>query len=106
MTSHRKDQHVLFVCSQNRLRSPTAGQMFADFPGITVASAGVDDDAEVRLGPELLSWADIIFVMEEWHRKMISKKFAEHLGSKRIICLNIPDEFDRMDPTLVSILES
>ena len=44
--------------------------------------------------------------MEEWHSKTISKKFAEHLGSKRIICLNIPDEFERMDPTLVSILKS
>jgi predicted protein tyrosine phosphatase len=106
MTSQRKEQHVLFVCSQNRLRSPTAEQVFADFPGIKVASAGVGDDAEVRLGPELLSWADIIFVMEEWHSKTICKKFAEHLGSKRIICLNIPDEFERMDAALVSILKS
>ena len=57
MTSRRKKQHVLFVCSQNRLRSPTAEQVFAPFPGITVASAGVADDAEVRLSPELLAWA-------------------------------------------------
>ena len=106
MTSHKKEQHVLFVCSQNRLRSPTAEKVFADFPGIKVASAGLDDDAEVTLGPELLAWADIIFVMEESHSKGISKKFAQQLENKRIICLNIPDEFERMDPTLVSILKS
>ena len=106
MTSRRKKQHVLFVCSQNRLRSPTAEQVFRDLPGVKVASAGVGDDAEVKLSSELVDWAHIIFVMEEWHRETISKKFREHLGEKRIICLNIPDEFERMDPMLVRMLKS
>ena len=32
-------KNVLFVCSQNKLRSPTAEQIFAEWPGIEVASA-------------------------------------------------------------------
>jgi predicted protein tyrosine phosphatase len=106
MTSDMKEQHVLFVCSQNRLRSPTAEKVFADFPGIKVASAGIDDNAEVELSLERLAWAHIIFVMEESHRKKICRKFRQHLENKRIICLNIPDDIEYMDPTLVGILKS
>ncbi len=39
-------RNVLFLCSQNRLRSPTAEQVFADWPGIETASAGLLADAE------------------------------------------------------------
>jgi hypothetical protein len=47
---------VLFICSQNRLRSPTAEQVFASWRGIEVASAGLNDDAESPVTPELLEW--------------------------------------------------
>lgn len=59
---------LLFVCSQNRLRSPTAEQVFASFDGIETESAGLNNEAEVPVSPELLHWADIIFVMEKAHR--------------------------------------
>jgi predicted protein tyrosine phosphatase len=29
-----------------------------------------------------------------------------HLKGKRIVCLNIPDQFEFMDPKLVSLLKS
>jgi predicted protein tyrosine phosphatase len=41
-------RNVLFLCSQNRLRSPTAEQLFADWPGIETASAGLNLGAEAR----------------------------------------------------------
>jgi predicted protein tyrosine phosphatase len=47
---------VLFVCSQNRLRSPTAEQVFAGREGIEVASAGLNHGAEETLTPEALAW--------------------------------------------------
>jgi predicted protein tyrosine phosphatase len=47
-------RHVLFLCSQNRLRSPTAEQVFSTWPGIEVASAGLDATAETPVSPELL----------------------------------------------------
>jgi predicted protein tyrosine phosphatase len=69
-------KRVLFVCSQNRLRSPTAEQLFASWEGIEVASAGLNNDAENVLTPELLGWADVIFVMEKAHRNKLGKKVS------------------------------
>jgi len=99
-------KHVLFICSQNRLRSPTAEQVFANRPGFEVASAGLNSDAAVPASPELIDWADIIFVMETAHRNKLSKRFRPHLKAKRMICLDIPDEFEYMDPGLVRLLET
>lgn len=45
--TQRVPRHVLFICSQNRLRSPTAEQVFAAWPGIETASAGLKPDADV-----------------------------------------------------------
>jgi predicted protein tyrosine phosphatase len=56
--------NYLFVCSQNRLRSPTAEHIFTGHSGIEVSSAGTNNDAENPLTPELIEWADTIFVME------------------------------------------
>lgn len=97
-------KHVLFVCSQNRLRSPTAEQIFADHPGIVVASAGTNHDADTPLTAELVSWADIIFVMEKQQRNKVQRRFRPALGNARLICLDIPDEYDFMDEQLIRLL--
>jgi predicted protein tyrosine phosphatase len=99
-------KHVLFICSQNRLRSPTAEQVFSNREGFEVASAGLNSEAGTPVTPELLQWADVIFVMERMHRNKLSKKFGAHLKSQRIICLDIPDEFEFMDPQLVNLLQA
>jgi len=99
-------KRVLFICSQNRLRSPTAEQVFASREGVEVASAGLNNDAENVLTPELLDWADLIFVMEKAHRNRLGKKFRAHLNGKRVVCLDIPDEYDFMDPVLVALLKA
>ena len=97
---------LLFICSQNRLRSPTAEQIFAAYPNVETASAGTDNDADVSVTPELIEWADIIFVMEKTHRGKISKRFRPYLNGKRLVCLDIPDEFEFMDPALISLLRA
>jgi predicted protein tyrosine phosphatase len=97
---------VLFICSQNRLRSPTAEQVFADWPGVETASAGLNNDAENPLTPELLTWADLVFVMERVHRNKLSSRFRTHLGRQRVVCLDIPDEYDYMDPELITLLRA
>ena len=99
-------KRVLFICSQNRLRSPTAERVFADHPGIECSSAGLGIDAENPVTPELVEWAEIIFVMEKAHRSKLSLKFRRDLGNKRVICLDIPDQYDYMDPTLVRLLKA
>lgn len=99
-------RNVLFICSQNRLRSPTAEQVFANWPGIETSSAGLNHDAENPVTPELLAWADTIFVMERMHRSKLSARFQRCLGGKRVVCLEIPDDFVFMDPALVKLLEA
>ena len=98
-------KNVLFVCSQNRLRSPTAEQVFSQRTDIEVASAGTNQDADNPLTAELVEWADIIFVMEKAHRNKVQKKYWSALKAKRLICLHIPDDYDFMDPELIQLLK-
>jgi predicted protein tyrosine phosphatase len=98
--------NVLFVCSQNRLRSPTAEQIFSSRSDLEVASAGTNNDADNPLTPELVVWADVIVVMEKAHRSKVQKRFRAYLNGKRLICLDIPDEFEFMDPMLVKLLQT
>jgi predicted protein tyrosine phosphatase len=98
-------KRILFVCSQNRLRSPTAEQVFSGRAALEVTSAGLNNSATVMVSAELIEWADIIFVMEKSHRNKISKKFKLSLRNKRVICLDTRDEYAYMDQELVALLE-
>ena len=99
-------RRLLFVCSQNKLRSRTAETVYSDHPGIEVDSAGLKPDAVVPLSPEQIEWADLILVMEKSHRTKLSKRFRKYLSGKRIVVLGIPDEYDYMDPALVELIKS
>lgn len=99
-------KRVLFICSQNRLRSPTAEQVFAQHPGIECTSAGTNIDADNPLTAETVQWAEIIFVMEQVHRRKLSSRFGRYLHNKRVICLDIPDNYEFMDPRLIAILKT
>ena len=96
---------ALFVCGQNKLRSPTAEWVFSGHDGVECESAGVHDSADVPLCPELIAWADIIFAMEKSHRDKIRKKFKRHLNGKRLVVLGIPNEYGYMDDALIAVLE-
>ena len=97
---------ILFVCSRNRLRSPTAEEVFCNWPGVEASSAGLDPDAAVPVTPELLDWADTIFVMEPTHRAKLSRKFGKYIKSQRVICLNIPDDYEYRDERLIRLLNT
>ena len=96
---------LLFLCSRNQWRSRTAETIFWERPEVAVDSAGLNNDARVPLGPEQIEWADTILVMEPAHRARLKRKFGEHLAGKRIVVLDIPDNYTYMDPELVEILE-
>jgi predicted protein tyrosine phosphatase len=100
-----RSKKLLFLCSQNRLRSPTAEAIFCDLPGIEVDSAGLDRGAEVVLSAEQIEWADLIFVMEKAHRKRLNEKYGKFLAGKEIVVLGIPDDYECMDPVLVDLLK-
>lgn len=99
-------KRILFLCSQNKLRSPTAEAIFADHPEIEVDSAGLNHDAVVPLTPEQIEWADLILVMEKVHCDRLNRNFGDSLAHKQIAVLNIPDDYEYMDPALVALLRS
>lgn len=97
--------NVLFVCGKNRLRSPTAEQVFADWPGVETASAGTANDADCPVSAELIAWADTVLVMEAAHRSKVAARFRTQLRGKRMAVLGIPDQFEYMAPELVRLLQ-
>jgi len=97
---------LLFVCSENRLRSPTGEEVFTQYDGVEAIGCGTNADAATTVSGDLIEWADIIFVMEKSHRNKVTKKFKALLKTKRLICLDIPDEYERMEPALIQLLEN
>jgi predicted protein tyrosine phosphatase len=100
-----ESMRVLFLCSRNQLRSPTAAHLFASWPGVETDSAGLADDAVVPLSSEQLEWAELVCVMEPAHRRKLSREHARWLKNKRVVCLDVPDEFTYMQPELVALLK-
>ncbi len=96
---------ILFVCSENRLRSPTAEAVFASYDGVETFSAGTNSDCEQPVTGDLVEWADVILVMERTHRNKVASRFRSLLKDKKLGVLNIPDHFEYMDPLLVDILK-
>jgi predicted protein tyrosine phosphatase len=97
--------NLLFVCSECRLRSPTAEQVFGEIPGLKTIAAGTNHDATTPVSGDLLEWADIVLVMEKSHRNKLTKKFREQLQGKRLVVLGIPDKYAFMEPQLVELLK-
>lgn len=97
---------LLFLCSRNRWRSPTAERIFHCKDGLQARSAGTETGARVKVTAGHLGWADIIFVMEKKHLRRLREKFAGELTGKRVVCLNILDDYQFMQSELVERLEA
>jgi predicted protein tyrosine phosphatase len=95
---------VLFVCTANIQRSPTAESLFQGWKGIWEAkSAGIMPEPKGNpLTQELIDWADLIIVMEPIHSQYIHAHFKCRPDKIRI--LNIADRYLRDDPKLISLL--
>jgi len=98
--------NCLFICSANKLRSPTAEAVFSQYTGIDAISCGTNADAETPVSGDLIEWADIIFVMENNHRKKVSNKFSDLLKHKKLVTLGIPDNYEYMDNALIQLLKN
>ena len=97
---------LLFLCSENRLRSPTAEAVFSEYQGVEAIGAGTNNDADTPVTGDLIEWADVILVMEKSHRNKISKKYKELLRDKRLVVLDIPDVYECMQPELIQLLKT
>lgn len=97
---------VLFICSRNQWRSPTAEQLFRRHPALHVRSAGTSASARKQVSEADIDWADVILVMESRHRSRLMQGHATLLAGKALHVLDIPDDYRFMDPELVDLLQA
>ena len=98
-------KHLLFICSGNVNRSPTAESLFLNSRFYKAKSAGTDQNALVKVSQDLIDWADVVFVMsekEDGHLTFVENNFS--LKNKPVHDLDIPDAYDTNDPELICLL--
>jgi predicted protein tyrosine phosphatase len=96
--------NLLFVCRYNEMRSCTAETIYTE-RGYMVKSAGTEKWAKVPLSNELICWADLIFVMEEKQKVVLNSVYTESSKNKKIIVLDIPDQYYYMESELVKLIK-
>jgi len=97
---------LLFICSKNQWRSPTAEKIYAKDDRVNVRSAGTSSKARKTVSAKDLEWAEMIFVMEYKHKNRLKAQFARILQYKKVIVLDIPDEYQYMDSELIELLKA
>ena len=95
-------ERILFICTANVDRSPTAEELYAKDARYEVRSAGTAPFATTPINRELLQWADRVFVMcerEDRHATQLRLRFPDVRPT--IVDLNVEDRWHRGDPELV-----
>lgn len=95
--------NLLFICSKNQWRSPTAEALFKNHSVHTARSAGTSSEARIKVNQKLIDWADVIFVMEYKHRQILKDRFE--FPSKKVTVMDITDEYRFGDAELVVLLQ-
>lgn len=110
------EKRVLCLCSAGLLRSATAATVLQNKYNYNTRNAGVADYALILVSTALLEWADeIICVEQEVDVQLMNDiRLLVNQGlwveedideiRRKTITLNIPDIYDRMNPTLQRII--
>lgn len=96
---------ILFVCTANINRSPTAEALFAKNAKYETASCGIHLMSNVPISKSAIEWAEHIICMENYHRDFICQNFPE-AKDKPMYVLDIPDRYGHGDLTLIDLLKN
>lgn len=96
--------NLLFIYSKNQWRSPTAELLFKNHPLHQARSAGTSAQARIHVNEKLISWAEVIFVMEYRHKAILTQNFPSAISKKTVLVLEIEDDYRFNDPELIEIL--
>jgi len=102
----RESLKLLFVCSMNQWRSPTAEKIYADKPLVLTRSCGTSKKARTTVNPDDLRWADVVLVMEQKHKQRLLGEYPGEMRFKELYVLDIPDNYKFMDPDLIAEITS
>lgn len=72
---------------------------------MSVRSCGLSDSSPRKLRVADIEWADVVFVMENKHRSRILGSMSNALGHTPLHVLDIPDDYQFMDPELIDLLQ-
>ena len=98
-------KNLLFICSRNQWRSPTAEKIYAKDQRCNTRSAGTSPRAKRTVNAKDIMWADTVFVMEHKHKDRLKAEYSKLLQYKKVIVLHIPDDYGYMDEALVDVLK-
>jgi predicted protein tyrosine phosphatase len=104
--TNKLKMNILFICSRNKWRSRTAETIFKDSQEHLVKSAGTENDARIKVTEKLIHWAELIFVMEKRHKQRLQDKFEQAVNGKKIVVLDIEDNYQYMDEELIETLKT
>ncbi|MBI4918797.1 phosphotyrosine protein phosphatase, partial [archaeon] len=93
---------LLFLGNHNRHRSKTAEELFRN--DYMTQSTGLYNKHPVT--SEQLNWADLVFVMNYSEAQELSRRFPELASKKKVINLDIPDNFTNEHPQLKEMLKT
>jgi predicted protein tyrosine phosphatase len=100
---------LLFVCTSNILRSPTAENIYKNDIRFEVLSCGTDKDARVIICKPLIQWADFIICMEKEHEDMVNATAGKYWDYQtprlKNYILSIKDDYDYMQPELIELIK-
>jgi predicted protein tyrosine phosphatase len=101
--SDNRLRRFLFVCLENRSRSPTA-EWEARLAGFDADSAGVLPKAMVPLSEAHARWADIVICMAHDVRERCEDRLKELGVRVPVFSWGIPDDFNPGDAALVRLI--
>ena len=99
-------RRVLFICGRGRHRSPTAAQFFSSNADWETDSAGLGADSDDVVSAGQVVWATDIAVMEKRLQARLRQMFPKLVSGKRIVCLDVPDDFAFMQEELIALLRA
>lgn len=105
MKAQPEKRNILFICSRNQWRSPTAERVWRTHPCVSARSAGTSANARHTVSVEDIRWAHVILVMEPKHKSRLRAEFNRLLVGKELHVLDIPDDYQYMDSDLIQILK-
>lgn len=100
------DQRVLCVCSAGLLRSPTTALVLHEVFDFNTRSCGHSQEyALIPISEALIEWADQIVFVNQENLDALTDEAKELVASKKVIVLNVPDEYSYNDPKLREIIK-
>lgn len=105
-----KFKRALCLCSAGLLRSPTLSYILQTKFSRNCRAAGVVPAfALIMVDDVLLSWADEVWCVSDTVKQSLwayaeQNKWEEILAHKTIITMDIPDQYEYMDDTLVKLI--